>query len=347
MSGKSNETVWRLLKVLRSIPVLPRRITTKEICAALENDNIDVSRRTIERDMQELSARFPLIVDESARPFGWSWAKHADFDVTPRMSPPQGIALLLAQAHLRTLLPQQMQNALLPLFDMARRELSHGVWKDWHRRTAVVPSALTLFAPDIDNGVLADVQDALAKGRQLSATYRSKGAREGRKALLHPLGLIIRGQLHYLACTFEGYQDVRQLALHRLSGTSVEAACSIAPCDFDFQQYAKQSGRYEAEGLVRLVANFSSSAAEHLRETHLSADQQIIELGGGDNVQLRATITLDQPLRWWLRGFGSQVVVIEPAALRSEFQAEAAAALAAYRSTDALGSHCESIHEPA
>ncbi|MNV48779.1 hypothetical protein D3C71_1407020 [compost metagenome] len=62
----------------------------------------------------------------------------------------------------------------------------------------------------------------------------------------------------------------------------------------------------------------------------MAADQTLRELSEPGTVELTATVTLDQPLRWWLRGFGSQVEVLAPAALRAEMRADAEVSASAY-----------------
>lgn len=335
MSAKTVEALKRQWDLLRLIPQEPRSATTAALFDELRMRHEDVGRRTVERDLRDLQEHFDLQVDEREKPYLWSWRADANFRFKPRLTDAESIALLLAQAHLRTLLPPQVQERLKPWFRMAKKELSAGAWMEDHQRTVVVPSAMMLQAPALDDVVLHDVHEALARRRQLTAVYRSKGAREGRRSVLHPLGLIVRGQIHYLACTFDGFQDVRQLALHRLSETSVGVAMSMVPAQFDLSEYAGRAGRYEAEGEVILVARFTGAAAEHLRETPLSPDQVLRELAAGGGVEVTATVTLDQPLRWWLRAFGSQVEVRAPASLRSEMRADAEASTQAYANSDA------------
>ena len=62
-----------------------------------------------------------------------------------------------------------------------------------------------------------------------------------------------------------------------------------------------------------------------LRETPF-LDQRLRDLVAENAVELSATVTLDQPLRWWLRAFGSQVQVLAPVSLREEMRADAEAA---------------------
>lgn len=330
MSAATKDTVWRQWSLLRLMPRAPTWTTASELRKALARQGIEVSRRTIERDLQVLSGRFPLLADESSKPFGWCWARDANFQFTPRLSASQGVALLLAKAHLRTLLPSTVLAELIPLFDLADQELAHGDWSDWHRRTAVVPTSLSLLPPSIAPGVLNDVHEALLSRRKLVASYRSKGATASRETTIHPLGLIVRGPVQYLVCTLFDYGDIRQLALHRLSATQVSSERCEIPDGFDFPEYVRPAMKYESEGPVRLVARFAPDAADHLRETALSKDQRMVELADTGRIEVSATVELDQTLRWWLKAFGSRVEVREPAELRDEFAADLRASLAQY-----------------
>lgn len=330
MSASTNDTIWRQWSLLRLIPRTPWRISAAELCDSLVKQGIEVSRRTVERDLQALSSRFPLAADETSKPFGWYWPRDVNFDYAPKLSVSQGIALLLAQLHLRTLMPDSLMRELAPVFDLANQELAAGAWNEWHRRTAVIPTSLALMPPEIDRGVLRDVHEALATRRQLVASYRSKGATEPREITIHPLGILVRGPVQYLVCTLFSYSNIRQLAVHRLSETKASREPATMPEGFVFSAYARTAGKYESQGAVRLVAHFAPEAAVHLRETALSADQVITDLPDINRVEVTATVELDQTLRWWLKAFGSSVEVIEPMALRSEMREDIRTSLANY-----------------
>jgi predicted DNA-binding transcriptional regulator YafY len=285
-------------------------------------EGFEVSRRTIERDLHALSARFPLLVDDRSRPYGWSWSRSSGLIALPRLSPSQSVALLLARAHLRKLFPEVLAKEIAPIFDAAEQALSHSGWKDWHARTAVIPQGLALMQPRIPTGTLAAVQSALSHRRCLSARYRTKGSKEAKEFLIHPLGLISRGVVLYLACTIFDYDDVLQLALHRLSCVKETGFPAREPQGFDFQIYARAAGsKYRGKGRTMLVARFDPDAAEHLRETPLAEDQAMFDLDDG-RIEVRATVEDDETLRWWLLGFGSMVEVIRPLRLREIMREE-------------------------
>ncbi|WP_049399111.1 helix-turn-helix transcriptional regulator [Stenotrophomonas maltophilia] len=330
MKIRSNDTLMRQWEMLRMIPRAPRRISVRQILENLEPLGFRTSSRTIERDLQNLSTRFQLIADDSERPFGWSWSREANFAFTPRLSISQSVALLLSHAHLRQLLPATAMNELMPVFDMARAEVSTSGWGEWASRTAILPMGPNLLAPEVETAVQVDVHRALASRRCLSGWYRSKGKDEPKEMIMHPLGLLMRGSAQYLVCMLRDYTDIRHLALHRLSGTRVLEMEARSLPDFDFQHYATTTATaFQGQGRIVLEARFRAQAAEHLRETPLSNDQTISDLGDGW-IRLRATVEDDQTLRWWLMGFGGNVRVESPSHLCDAIGAELAQAASYY-----------------
>src|SRR3546814_8069227 len=75
--------------MLRGIPRSPLRVTTGELEAKLADEGFAVSRRTLERDLHGLSGLFPLELDDRVRPYGWSWAKGANFEFMPKLTSSQ------------------------------------------------------------------------------------------------------------------------------------------------------------------------------------------------------------------------------------------------------------------
>lgn len=332
MREDAGETLARQWAMLRAIPRAPVKATVTDLATSLADQGFEVSRRTIERDLHTLSARFPLVLDDRAKPYGWSWMKGARFEFMPTLTPSQSVALLLAKTHLQNLLPQNMHKDLMPVFEAAERELASSGWKDWHKRTAVIPSTLALLPPKVSPVILATVQTALARKRCLEGQYRAKGSEKAKRMRIHPLGLLSRGPVLYLVCTLFDYADVRQLALHRLSDVAETEELRREPADFDFISYAHNvASRFHSRGPIRLVALFDEAAAEHLKETLLSEDQTWRPLEGTDKVEVTATVENDEELWWWLLGFGSHLQVMEPESLRAEIKLELAETMQFYQ----------------
>src|SRR5690554_5982732 len=73
----SVQSVLRYLMMLRHVPRQPHKIDAKTLQKRLVEQGIDVSVRTIQRNLIELSEVFPLTTDERSKPYGWSIAQGA------------------------------------------------------------------------------------------------------------------------------------------------------------------------------------------------------------------------------------------------------------------------------
>ena len=136
----------------------------------------------------------------------------------------------------------------------------------------------------------------------------------------NPLGLVVRGNLIYLVCTLWNYQDIRQLALHRVKSAVMTDVAVTRPADFDLDRYIEeQEFHYPVGQMIELKVKFDRRAAAHLFETPLSADQ-LIEDVNDVHVVVTATVRDTAQLAWWLLGFGEFTVVLEPRSARQNIE---------------------------
>jgi|SaaInlV_200m_DNA_3_1039701.scaffolds.fasta_scaffold25875_2 predicted DNA-binding transcriptional regulator YafY len=91
------------------------------------------------------------------------------------------------------------------------------------------------------------------------------------------------------------------------------------PKEFDLDHYI-QSGSfaYLIGDPFQVELIFTANRGAHLKETPLSLDQVIEDLDDG-RIRVKATVKNSNQLRWWLLGFGDEVVIISPSSLREEF----------------------------
>ena len=71
------QSVLRYLMMLRHVPRQPHKVDAKTLQQRLSEQGIEVSVRTIQRNLVELSEVFPLTTDERSKPYGWSFAQSA------------------------------------------------------------------------------------------------------------------------------------------------------------------------------------------------------------------------------------------------------------------------------
>lgn len=309
--------------MLHMVPRAPRKISAQAIRAGLIDAEFLVSERTIQRDLQELSQVFPLLVDEREKPFGWSWRHDSpNFDL-PGLSVPEALTLALVEQHLANALPPVTLDALRPYFRSASQALG-AIDKDaysnaWLSKVRTIAPMQRLIAPVIDAACQRSIYDALMRDCQLKLAYRKRDASTPSVyESVHPLAIIQRGQIIYLICMFADYDDIRMLALHRVTEAEVLYLPSRKNTGFAIDQYIESGNMGFCAGpLIGLKAIFSRAAGEHLFETALTRDQVLRAMPDG-RLELTASLPETRELIWWLLGFADGVEVLEPASLREE-----------------------------
>ena len=318
----TTQTVFRQWLMLQALPRAPLRITAGEIADRLAGEGHRISKRTVERDLQALSEKFPIECDDRSKPFGWSWMRNAPSFSLPGMSPLQALVLKTAEVHLRGLLPASQLAELKPIFQQASQTLGtkpnlEGL-AAWPRAIAVVPATLPLIPPEIDANVLRIIHQAMIDHRQVRITYQPRSTKENKSYAIHPIGLIQRGSVSYLACTVEDFDDPRLLALHRIrKAEGLDSPARKHPSDVLDSAKAMVTSGFSDRGPIKLVMRMASDAIAHIEENRLSEDQKISETDHPEWMLVRATVNDTEQLRWWLFGYSSRIEVIKPSKLRS------------------------------
>ncbi len=319
-----HDTLLRQWQMLRLIPRSPIKITAGEIKDRLSADGFNIAKRTIERDLMSLSEIFPLLCDDRDKPFGWSWNKQSIPLDVPSLGNSEALAFKLIEQYLSGLLPHSVLETIGPYFRMAELRLaalpSKSGPQSWINKIRVVPPTQPLLPPTIRAEIQQNVGDALLCDRQLHVLYRTRDSETATEATIHPLAIIQRGAVTYLAATFFKYEDIRLLALHRIEQADILDEPVIRPKKFDVDRYIASGALGWGDGeRIRLEARFLADAAQHLYETPLSEDQ-VIATDGDSWVRLTATVANTPQLSWWLLGFGNTVEVLEPVKLRDEMR---------------------------
>jgi len=307
----------RQLLMLQKIPRYPSKVTVSDIQKYLGDEGFFVNKRSVERDLRQLECHFPLICDDGSRPNGWSYDTKSILSL-PVMDGHTAITLNLVEKHLSGHLPQSALEHLRPHFNNAKdvlRQESYRHLASWPQKVASVPRGFALEPANIKSNVLSDVYDALLKEHQLEITYNGKP-----EQIIHPLGLVMRGPVLYLVCSFFEYEDVRQLAVHRIGKTKMFTARINTPKEFCLEDYIKSGafGYPETNKSLGLIALFSKDAARHLYETPIEPNQ-VLAVQEDGRVRIEVQIPDNHEVRWWLQAFGAEVEVLGPLSLRKEF----------------------------
>ncbi|MDU0328847.1 YafY family protein [Paenibacillus sp. 3LSP] len=294
---------------------------------------LEVSERTIVRDIEALSAAgIPVYAERGSRG-GWVLADSYRTNLTG-MRPEEIVSLLLAnhnellkdlgiQGDFQAAYQKLLAAAPAPIRQDAEliRERLHIDGAGWHASEEAFPW-------------LSAVQEAVWAQRKLRIRYRKE---EGiTERIIHPLGLVAKRNVWYVAAEQEPDGELRTFRISRLEEASLLDETFMRPEGFDLAAYWEQTtARFKSE-LPRYVARVRTTEAglDRLRKERFI---KVLQVENSDNQgQILAEVDL-QTLDWAcgvILRIGRDAEVLEPQELRERVISEAQAILALYGHLD-------------
>lgn len=297
------------------------RVTSREL-----SDRLEVSQRTVHRDMEALSAANVPISALRGSQGGWQ------LEPGWRTQVPG-----LDETELRALLMTQPR----ALGDPAMRAASE---RAFGKLMAALPSRLREQAAAISERLLIDptgwhastedlsmlpiVQDAVARDCRLTFDYTRADGQTGPRTV-DPLGLVSKGIAWYLVARApNGFRTYR---VSRMRAATPLAQTFERPANFKLSAYWETSTAAFQENRAPFEATIAAApqAARSLRgwcATTPSENPPTQTFPEGWET-LRIRFEGEEHARFLILGFGPRVRVLEPATLREKIQAEATALL--------------------
>jgi predicted DNA-binding transcriptional regulator YafY len=325
MPADSRDTIkrqWQLLHCIPSYRQNPTGMEVKELTNNLEKLGFHVDKRTVQRDLNELSRYFPLYCNDKSKPHGWRWQEDAHVNLCG-LSVGESVALNMVENHLRQMLPPGLLTGMNGLFRQAEKQLkalqeSNNTVAGWLPKVRNVPATLPLLPPKVDEKIHDTLSKALMEGRQLRVIYRKASAIKNEEYILHPLGIFLRGQTPYLVARTEKHTHLLTLPFHRFKEAEMLDEPVSVPPDFNLDtELGKGMAEFGNGTQIKLELSCNDDLAFHLGETPLSADQTMEKLEEDDH-RISATVNDTMQLRWWLLAQGAQIEVLAPESLREE-----------------------------
>lgn len=314
---ETSNSLYRQWQILSRLPS-GKWIGTRELQESLVREGIDISLRTIQRDLNQIALRFPIESSKTS-PQGWRWRADAPIQSLPHMTSSQAVTFMMVEEHLKHLLPPSLIEEMNPWFDLARRSLStQNNVRQWINRVRIVPASQPLIPPVVEKNSQQAIYEGLLQDKQLECVYQGRGIQSEEKTyVLNPLALVQKGAVIYLVCTRHDKTDIQTFALHRFKSANVLNSRALHPVNFDIDAYI-ESGALgfrvdfnQPTENIKLKLTLNEQEASFFEESQLSRDQQIEKFEDG-RILITATVPYTSQLVWWLRSFGKRILHIEP-----------------------------------
>lgn len=289
-----------------------RRLTARDLARRLE-----VSARTIQRDMEALSiAGIPVVAERGA---GGGWSLLGEYRTNLTGLNEAEIQTLFVSRPTRTLadlkLEKAAEGALLKLLAalpaMYRRGAEHARQRihidvaNWNPPQEIAPS-------------LPLLQDAIWQERKVKIIYRRSGC-EDVERLVDPLGLVAKGSVWYFVAAVNG--EVRSYRVSCVNGVELMEAHCERPPGFDLAAFWEHSIAEFRAHLPRYHATVRVRSAIVPRLNYAGRFARVEQIGDADEdgwVRVSLRFDVEEMACEYALSFGSQLEVIEPAALREK-----------------------------
>ncbi len=296
------------------------RLTGRELAERLE-----VSERTVQRDMEALSvAGLPVV---ALRGSGGGWQLDEVWRAqSPGLDETELRALLMPRR--RVIRNKSLTEAgeRAPGHPIAPQPLSPGEYATAIRQRLYVDR--TNWRGTSENlSILPIVQEAVSRERKLKIQYWRAGHQRVERTV-DPLGLVVKGSAWYLVeLTPGGFRTYR---VSRIETAIMLDTPSERPADFDLAAHWKSSTRQFQEACPRYHATLrlEKRAADWMKMWRAVSPVQAEERPGeGGWTMLRIEFEHEEQGCFVVLGLGARAEVIEPASLRERVAVDTAAGM--------------------
>lgn len=289
------------------------QMTSRDLASRLE-----VSERTIHRDMEALSgAGIPVV---AARGLGGGWSLLGEYRTNLTGLTETEIQSLFVTKPTKLLADLQLEKAadgaLLKLLaslpaafrqgaERARQRI-HVDLSGWSKREEAVP-----FLPIL--------QEALWLERKLRITYERGVDCDAVQRIIEPFGLVAKGSVWYLVGAVDG--NVRSYRVSRIADAEVLPERALIPDDFDLASYWEQSSSTFKSNVPNYVATFWVAPEVYPRLPFAGRFARVTETAETDARGWRKAIVgfdVEEMACEYAVSFGFNIEVIEPATLREK-----------------------------
>ncbi|KIL40680.1 hypothetical protein SD70_12305 [Gordoniibacillus kamchatkensis] len=322
----------RLLQIMLLLQTR-QTISAKELAQRLE-----VSERTIFRDMEALSAAGVPVYAERGAQGGWRLAEGYRTDWAG-FRKDELLSLLAAKPHRHLTdlgLAGHFEAALLKLLAGLTPALRRDA--DYMRQRLYVDAA-GWHPSGEEVPWLPLLQEAVWEGRKLRLLYASGSGNEhsAGERVVHPLGLVLKGSLWYLAALPDDDRQPRTYRVSRIRWAELLEDTAERPQDFDLASYWHRSVERFRSGLPSypVRARVQGTVRSRLEQTRFVSIAEWSERpdSGGWHEALLQFNTLESACDIAL-SFGARLQVLEPAELRAALRDAALAVADLYGETE-------------
>jgi len=280
------------------------------------SDELEVSAKTIQRDVDFMRDRLGLPIEYDQLHFGFVYTEPVTHFPSIEVSEGEVVALFVAQKALEQYRGTSFEKPLRTAFEKITEGLKDRIGFHW----GDVDSAISfrgIGTSVADLELFETVSRAVLDSHELNFEYKKlSGARhEPRRVQPYHLGCI--ENQWYLFGFDLVRQQLRTFALPRMRKVRETGTKFRRPADFSITDHLSDSfGVFKGKARHRVRIRFDAFAARLVAERQWHPSQKIKRLAEGE-IELSMTLASLEEVERWVLSWGAHARVIEPSALKN------------------------------
>lgn len=301
------------------------QMTAKELAERLE-----VSERTIYRDMDALSGIGVPIFAERGKNGGWSLLDGYQTDLTGlkeseirALFVPPSPSLLDDLGMTRT--SDEARHKLIASLPSIYRENAKEVWSRIHIDT-------TSWRKQKEKTASFEIlKKAIWKDHKIKIVYKRADGKTNER-IVKPLGLVAKGDLWYFIASKDN-DDIRNYRVSRIQYAEPINETFERPKNFDLAQYWDSSTKSFLEKLptYEVWTEVKKSIVPRLQFSGRFVRIMDVENSGEEWIRVRLSFDTEEEAKGYILGFADQIKVLKPKELRHMIREMAEATVAFYK----------------
>ncbi len=272
---------------------------------------LEVSTKSIHRDIEFMRDRLELPIEYDGRKFGYFYTEEVNAFPTVQITEGELFALIVAEKALQQYRGTNFEKPLLSAIKKMEQSLPDTISLNLSEIEQTIS-----FRTRAEQVLNLEIFDALAKAtanrQQVELTYRKAGSREPEKRLIDPYHLANINGEWYLFAYDHARKDIRTFVPVRVQSVRPTGKTFDRPQKFSLEERLSGSfGVHSGEGQYKVVIRFNARVADLVREKKWHQSQQLRPLKNG-GVELRMQLSGLIEVERWVLGWGGDAVVVEP-----------------------------------
>jgi proteasome accessory factor B len=290
-------------------------------------DELEVSSKTIQRDIDFMCDRLGLPIEYDQIHFGFFYTEPVTHFPSIEVSEGEIVALLVAQKALAQYRGTSFEEPLRVAFQKIAEGLQDKVSFQWGDIDSAI-SFRGLGTTVADLQLFEAVSSAVLKSHEIAFEYRKLGSSgyEARRVQPYHLGCI--DQQWYLFAHDLVRGQLRTFVLSRMRKVQNTRMRFRRPPDFSIGRHLSNSlGVFSTNGRFKVRIQFDDFASRLVSERNWHPSQKIKRLPGG-GIELSLELGSLEEIERWVLSWGAHARVIAPTELKNRILRAASAILA-------------------